>query len=263
MSSKRVSWRLIDLGPDTAFRNMALDEAISISVREESATPTLRLYGWLAQSLSIGCFQGAEGIDFEYCDRNSIPIVRRPTGGRAILHGKELTYSFSSRLEGRFSGSLRESYGLISRALSLAFERLGVNTEMDGRIGRQYSRSPLCFQSSSYGELSSGGIKLAGSAQRRWKDGFLQQGSIPYETDNEKTTLIFGKSAPERPSISIDNKALRHEIVKAFEETFSVSLIKSGLLPREEALAEELIRTKYGLRDWNLRSQDWNLHRQA
>jgi lipoate-protein ligase A len=93
-------WRLIDSGPGDAFYNMALDEAIATGVRKGAAAPTLRLYGWDRPSLTLGCFQKTADINIEYCRSHDIPVVRRPTGGRAILHGDELTYSLSAKLTG-------------------------------------------------------------------------------------------------------------------------------------------------------------------
>lgn len=98
-----TTWRLIDSGPCDASYNMALDEAIAVFVRRGRSCPALRLYGWETPSVSLGSFQKLDDIDEEYCSHENIPVVRRPTGGRAVLHGDELTYSFSSKNEGRFS----------------------------------------------------------------------------------------------------------------------------------------------------------------
>jgi len=98
------SWRFIDSGNCEASFNMAIDEAIAISVRKGDVPPTLRLYGWDVPSVSIGCFQKIRDINVEYCGEKNIPIVRRPTGGRAILHYQDITYSFSTKTDfGLFS----------------------------------------------------------------------------------------------------------------------------------------------------------------
>jgi len=111
-------WRFIDTGPCSAAYNMALDEAIAIVVRKDNAPPTLRLYGWDMLSVSIGCFQKISDVDIAYCIEKHIPVVRRPTGGRAILHSNEITYSFSVKTTHRlFSKGLLDSYKKISIAL--------------------------------------------------------------------------------------------------------------------------------------------------
>lgn len=249
-------WRIIDSGDRDAFYNMALDEAISVSVREGDSPPTLRLYGWIKPSLSIGCFQGTKDIDLDYCKENAIPIVRRPTGGRAILHDMELTYSFSSKTVGHFKEGLRDSYKKISSALSIALERLGVQSEMQRSNAGSYARSPLCFQSSSYGELSFNGRKLVGSAQRRWHDGFLQQGSIPYRPyriDYEELRRIFpALKLPQTPFWEVSvTFPLKETIKRSFEEVFNVEFIRSYPSQKEEALAQELLEGKYLLPGWN------------
>ena len=102
MVNYHKTWRLINSGTGSASYNMALDEAIAISVRKGGSPPTLRLYSWDMPSVTLGCFQKIRDIDIEYCRDASIPVVRRPTGGRAILHNKELTYSFSAKTDNDF-----------------------------------------------------------------------------------------------------------------------------------------------------------------
>ncbi|MFN3480459.1 MAG: biotin/lipoate A/B protein ligase family protein [Thermodesulfovibrionales bacterium] len=253
-------WRLIDSGEGDAFFNMALDEAIATFVINGTAPPTLRFYGWEVPSVSLGHFQKIDDINLNYCSENNLPVVRRPTGGRAILHGDELTYSFSARNEDGFSGGLMESYSLIGNAFLEALRMLGLDAEMMQRRqkGSILTRSPLCFNSTSIGEISLRGIKLIGSAQRRWKGGFLQQGSIPYSIDLEKTKGIF-RVMPESISlrgigsfINIDMGSIKKAILKAFEKTFNINLVLSCLSRDEIFLAERLQKEKYLLPEWNL-----------
>ncbi|MFN3396292.1 MAG: biotin/lipoate A/B protein ligase family protein [Thermodesulfovibrionales bacterium] len=253
------AWRLIDSGEGDAFYNMAIDEAIAIAVMNGVVPPTLRFYGWKVPSVSLGHFQRIDDINLNYCIENNLPVVRRPTGGRAILHGDELTYSFSARNEDGFSGGLMESYSLIGNAFLEALRMLGLDAEMMQRRqkGSILTRSPLCFNSTSIGEISLRGIKLIGSAQRRWKGGFLQQGSIPYSIDLEKTIGVF-RMMPESISlkglgsfINIDIGSIKKAILKAFEKTFNISLVLSCLSHEEVFLAERLQREKYLLPEWN------------
>jgi lipoate-protein ligase A len=257
-------WRLIDSGACGAFHNMALDEAVASYVRKEKALPTLRLYGWDRPSLTLGCFQKTSDIDAAYCLSRGIPVVRRPTGGRAILHHRELTYSLSARTDrGPFSTGLLDSYRSISAAFHLAFQKAGIRAEpkKQREKGRVLAGSPLCFQSSSFGEILVGNKKAAGSAQKRWEDGLLQQGSIPYSYDTEEIRRVFGAEACtalgsamtclEEVTPGLSEKGFKEILKASFEETFEISFLVSRPSPEEEALAKDLEASKYSLNSWN------------
>lgn len=254
--------RLINQGPAPAFFNMALDEAISENVRQKASPPTLRLYHWDRPSLSIGCFQKISDIDDGYCDNKGYPVVRRQTGGRAVLHDSELTYSFSASADSLvFNGSLLENYAVISRALLLALKLKGIDAEasVNGK-SRSGHKHPACFRAVSYGEISVGGKKVIGSAQKRYMDGFLQHGSILFSFDPEELCKVLGESNENTfkdigaindydDSLSLDD--LRTALKEAFEETLSVKMISDLPTRSELALAKELERTKYSTREWN------------
>ena len=253
------SWRLIDSGHCDAAYNMAIDEAIAISMRNGDAPPTLRLYGWDRQSVSLGSFQKITDIDCNYCERNNIPVVRRPTGGRGILHGDELTYSFSAKNEGHFSNGLLETYRKLSGAFYDALRSMGlpVTIKTDRESGKNLTRSPFCFKSTSYGEISYDGKKLIGSAQKRWPDGFLQQGSIPYSIDYKKVSMVFKTDTPtlhySKQEISglkellhdFDHEMFKKRIKSAFEEAFDITLAVSDPSHREQEFARFLSSEKY------------------
>ena len=254
------AWRLIDTDSCKAAYNMALDEAIATAVRKDKSPPTLRLYGWTTSSVSIGCFQKISDVDKEYCFQKRIPIVRRPTGGRAILHNDEITYSFSVKTtSGIFSKGLLNSYKMISKAFVLAFSRIGPIPELTLHRETRYVRSPLCFQSTSYGEITISNMKVIGSAQKRWTEGLLQQGSIPYHIDKDKMMKIFilKSSSPEvlkglKEIIPGLNPAdFKNSIKMAFEETFDIKLMPSYPSQEELSLAEELEAKKYLSSQWN------------
>jgi lipoate-protein ligase A len=260
------AWRFIDSGLCGAFYNMALDEAIATLIRKGSSPPTLRFYGWDRPAVSLGCFQKAADIDIGHCEACGTPVVRRPTGGRAILHGDELTYSFSVKTDqGIFSKGLLDSYRKISDAFYLAFRKTGIRAESKRQRekGSVLAKSPLCFQSSSFGEIMVDNKKLVGSAQKRWGDGLLQQGSIPYSYNKEEMCGVFRieKTAlAEKRMTAIkeimpmfDEAQLREMIRVSFEETFGVRLVLSPPSQDEMDLALELQERKYLQKWWNLR----------
>lgn len=250
---------------------MALDETIASLIRKEDLPPALRLYGWDAPSVSIGCFQKISDVDIGYCAEKNIPIVRRPTGGRAIFHTQELTYSFSVKTKsGLFSKGLLDSYKKISTALGLALSKIGFGPEL--KILRETARSlpsgyssksPLCFQSISYGEVSVNNSKIIGSAQKRWSDSLLQQGSIPFTIDKNETGRIFKILSDSNimesskgltdifPDLQIDS--IKNAIRISFQETFDIRLIPSSPSHEEISLAQELEARKYLSHDWNFK----------
>lgn len=256
------AWRFIDTGPCSATYNMALDEAIAIAVRKDNTPPTLRLYGWNMPSVSLGYFQKISDVDIEYCIEKHIPIVRRPTGGRAILHSNEITYSFSAKTTSEpFSRGLLDSYKKISGALGSALLKIGLLPELKLFRKTYHLRSPLCFQSTSYGEIIINKKKVAGSAQKRWTDGLLQQGSIPFAIDKDEMVKVFRLEPTHviRDVITglkeilpeLNPYDLKNAIRTSFEETFDTRLIPSSLSKEEISLAQELEAQKYLSHHWN------------
>jgi len=216
--------------------------------------------------LTLGCFQKASDINIEYCNSQDIPVVRRPTGGRAILHADELTYSFSAETDrGPFSHGLLDSYQRISMAFSIAFRKIGVTAvpKKEREKGRMLSRSPLCFQSSSFGEILVANKKLVGSAQKRWDNGLLQQGSIPYLSHEEKLREIFGaeKTVSLKDCMNalkdilplLDEETFRKAVASSFEKAFGIRFLLSAPSQKEFLLAEELRHQKYLQAHWNFR----------
>jgi len=257
-------WRLVDSGVCDAAFNMALDEALSVSVRKANSPTVMRLYAWEAPAISIGAFQKASDINLEYCTNNNIQIVRRPTGGRAILHGDELTYSFSAKNDDQFAGGLMNAYRRIGEAFNLCFSMAGLKclVRSTPEKGSNLSRSPLCFASSSLGEISSNGMKIIGSAQKRWKDGFLQQGTIPFATDHTILKAVFRKCFTKFESSAqsglrellphFDVGNFKKLLITAFEETFAVTLVDSQPSSAELELAHQLAAEKYLEQIWTL-----------
>jgi lipoate-protein ligase A len=258
-----ASWRFLDTGPGGPQWNMAVDEALARSVRLGQGPPTLRLYGWQCPAVSLGRFQRSSDTNLEYCTTAGIPVVRRPTGGRGILHapgGWELTYSFAAPAGGDFGHSVRESYRALARAFQRALTGLGVSVHVVEDRPVAHGRSALCFLSSSYGEIMAGGLKVVGSAQRRWPEGFLQQGSIPLLTDRSAARAVFGGGAESATlgglrdvAPSVDRELLAGAVRDALEETFGVSLMPGEVAREEEEYAGEALERKYLNPAWTFR----------
>ncbi len=266
----RQKWRLIDSGPCSAAYNMAIDEAIAYSVEKEMVPPTLRLYEWNSLAVTIGYFQRISDIDIEYCKKNDIPVIRRPTGGRAILHGDDITYSFSTKTKTDFfSNDLFESYKKISEALILALSKINLSAELILKREKKYfmsysqeQRSPLCFNSASFGEITVNNKKIIGSAQKRWVDCLLQQGTIPIFINKGEIIRIFklGQDSIENSLIGlkdlleeIDVFAVKENIWKSFEEKFEIEMVVSSLTEEELQLAKEIEVRKYQTDKWNFK----------
>ena len=179
------AWRLIlgsgttDWTPDSGARNMALDHALLESV-QAGAAPVLRLYRWQPACLSFGRNQLTRGIyDPQRTRAAGIDVARRPTGGLAVLHDRELTYCVAAPLH--VFGGPRAAYAAINGALVDGLRRLGVPASLAvgrPRRGPLFASAEPCFQTPAAGEVIARGRKLIGSAQRAQHGALLQHGSI-------------------------------------------------------------------------------------
>lgn len=197
-------WRFIDSGANTAEFNMALDEDLLRSVAERGAPAALRFYTWAPPAVSLGRFQRVEAaVDLDACRRLGISVVRRITGGRAVLHNHELTYSIVSRTDDPiFPNDILGTYKVIARGLLAGLKGLGIPAEMVSRscrhaaLVKRHAREPSCFSSPSWYEILVNGKKIIGSAQRRIPGAFLQHGSIliGHDADLERRVIRGGGS---------------------------------------------------------------------
>ncbi|GIW05757.1 MAG: octanoyltransferase LipM [Dehalococcoidia bacterium] len=180
-----MSWRLLLDSPADGATNMAIDTAILEAVAAGDAPPTLRLYGWAPPCLSIGALQSVERTLFA----PGLPgrdWVRRPTGGRALLHDRELTYAVVAREDDPFVvGGIGPAYRRIAAALAAGLTQISVAGLAVAPTGRRTPRpsGPACYDTASPYELTAGGRKLVGSAQVRRSGALLQHGSIPLSLD--------------------------------------------------------------------------------
>lgn len=180
------SWRLVLSDAADGATNMGLDEAILERVTQGESPPTLRLYRWNPPALSLGYAQPAADVDLEALQARHWSLVRRPTGGRAILHTDELTYALIASADNpHVAGGVLASYQHLSQGLRCALQSLGLDVEL--RSGESISATdrsnPVCFEVPSAYEVLVGGKKIIGSAQLRRRGGVLQHGTFPLTGD--------------------------------------------------------------------------------
>jgi len=189
------TWRILKSLPAPGPWNMAVDEAILESIGRGQSLPTLRLYAWQPACLSLGYAQPLIDVDLPALAAHGWQLVRRPTGGRAILHTDELTYSVIAPLnDERVYGSVLESYRRLSMALLEALSLLGVPAcaDKDHPLpAHQAPGGPVCFEVPSNYEVTVFGRKLIGSAQARRREGVLQHGSLPLSGDLTRITQVL------------------------------------------------------------------------
>jgi lipoate-protein ligase A len=263
-------WRLILDEAAPGAWNMAVDEALLDYVAAATAPPTLRFYGWRPPCLSLGYFQRFEDVDTGACRAMGIDVVRRPTGGRAVLHEAELTYSIMLPVSvlGQDAGIL-PSYYRISRALQAALAALGIGTSLapGSAAPSVHQQGPLCFDGPSAHEILLKGRKLVGSAQMRRADAILQHGSILIESRPERLAACFrtrddasgrlrrlDSSAIGLAEVGFNDRAqLAHAIAEAIEEEFEMAYLAGRLSASEVQAALGLHRSKYASAAWTER----------
>jgi lipoyl(octanoyl) transferase len=181
-------WRVLFTPPRTGAENMARDTALQARAARTGET-VFSIYSWARPTISFGRNQPAAAhYDKKRMRDADLDVVRRPTGGRAILHHREVTYSVTAPLDG--APSLREMYARINQILLAGLTRLGVVAELASRTARAAAPSSRpCFEEPAEGELSAGGSKLVGSAQWRDQSALLQHGSIL--VDDDQSSLAF------------------------------------------------------------------------
>jgi lipoate-protein ligase A len=243
---------------------MAVDEALLESVRTGGA-PTLRLYGFDPPALSLGRNQGAAGAhDAAYLERQGIDLIRRPTGGLAVLHEHERTYAIVARLDRPpFDRGVLETYRAVARALVLALGTLGVAARECAvpkpAAPGDTSTSAACFASATRHEIAARGRKIVGSAQLRRRSAFLQHGSILLRIDPQRLERAIGAPVPRKFTAlegelghPVDEAALDAAIVDAVARVVRAEPRSGALDAVERRNAEWLAAHKYGARDWTI-----------
>jgi lipoate-protein ligase A len=278
----RETWRLLLDDFADGATNMARDEAIAAIHAEGATPPTLRLYRWRPACLSLGRFQRADAIDRSACARAGVAVVRRPSGGRALLHDDELTYAVVARADHPLvvGGSIVESYRRISEALLAGLRRLGVDAELtparknderrmmndevpapaDHRSSFLAQRSAACFDAPASYELTVGGRKLVGSSQTRRAGVLLQHGAIPLSPHAGRLAALLANPPDDlgHKMIALDQALgravgfdeLAGAILSGFAGAWGVAFERGALTSQERAAEQRLREEKYATERW-------------
>lgn len=269
----RTTWRLIIDGVADGPTNMAIDEAIAQAVAQGIAPPTLRFYEWEPPCVSLGRHQKLSDIDLDACVARGYDVVRRPTGGRAILHTDELTYSVVAPDDDpRVAGGVMEAYHRLSLGLVAGLRLLGIPAdEAPGTNRTGPGASAACFEAPSAYEICVNGHKLMGSAQYRAGRMVLQHGTLPLRGD--LTRVVDCLALPDELTRARLREALRERaltvelvlgraisfveaaqaIAEGFARALNLCLEPGVILPVEQEMAARLRAQKYAHPDWTSR----------
>lgn len=249
---------------------MALDEAVFRANHGERIPPTLRFFCWAPPAVSLGYFQNTdEEIDVEVCRKRGIDIVRRPTGGKAVLHGQDLTYSVVAKeTNPLFPKDILGTYRIIGRCIAEGLSSLGIDAVMSaGMRGTTDVLKAFCFSEPSRYELLVQGKKICGSAQARSHGAFLQHGSLLMDFDPVQDTSVIRsrldsiqQSEQLRKTVTsvrehnnrVDTVTLCHALKTGFENVLGIHFIEDDLSPSEDRLKSELLANKYTNPNWNI-----------
>jgi lipoate-protein ligase A len=272
-----MNWRIINSGLADAATNMAVDEAILLAHSAGKVPPTLRFYGWQPAAVSLGYFQRAMSeIDLDTCRDRGIDVVRRLTGGRAVLHDAELTYSIVvNEDDPLIPKTITASYRYFSSGLLAGLESLGVKAQMTVPVSaygqrKKQSASSACFDAPSHYEVTVEGRKLIGSAQVRKNGVILQHGSVLLRFCAERFVELLRLSSTEKReqtiqmlkqrAISLEEILARNvewqEVYRPMPEAFGsalgIELVTGELTEEEQRVSKELASTKYNQDHWNM-----------
>ena len=268
-------WRLIvEESPRSGAANMAVDEAIAEAAAAGAARPTLRFYRWQLPTVSLGRHQKLDDVDEAQLAALGYDLVRRATGGRAILHIDELTYSVAGPSEEpNMTGGVMDAYLRFSNGLLSGLEQLGLTAQKAGRRRRAArDLTAACFETPSAYEITAGGRKLMGSAQSRRKGYVLQHGSLPLSGDITRLVDVLALPHSERESLRdqlprqavtladaldlpADSQRLTFGRVASamaggFASALNLVLEPGPLSAAELRRSAELIRTRYADPSW-------------
>ncbi|MEI6306703.1 MAG: lipoate--protein ligase family protein [Deltaproteobacteria bacterium] len=269
MNKHATTWRLINTGPQSGPLNMAIDEALLRGFDPAASLPVLRLYGWMPAALSLGRFQKEETLDIERCRMENVPVVRRITGGGAIYHAEELTYSIvCSTDQIPPASSVKDSFRVLTGFLLSFYRKLGLDAcyamdaaDLEKRLGK---RTAYCFAGRESFDILIDGCKIGGNAQRREKGVIFQHGSIPLVNRAAIGLTYLIGSLPEHAhgvtslvdcGVTSGDEELQHILAAAFKDHFNVECRAEVLSAQEQFLAENLVANKYTKDSWNMEGE--------
>ncbi len=261
-------WRLIPLQKLSGVENMATDEFM-IYYYEKYKVPVLRLYTWESPSISVGKYQNVmNDINIEICSEEDVYLVRRITGGGAILHNNELTYSFvCSEKDLKVNKlSFKEIFERINEFLLEFYRSFNLKPDFAKNVFKQKklgSRSPFCFADNEEYDIVIKNKKIGGNAQFRKRNIIFQHGSIPFDISEEKIKKYFC-SKINFDNFTCLNKLLKREVdlkeaekhfIKAFKRILKANLKEENITSTEKDKIEKFILKKYGSDEWNLKGE--------
>jgi len=268
-------WRLIRAEAFTGAMNMALDQVLLQKVQAGISPPVVRLYRWQNPTLSLGFSQRkAEQYNLQACRHHKVEVVRRLTGGRAVLHDDELTYAVIAKRQGLFSGTISASYQHIAQVLLDALTAIGLNAEIAARHGGEGTTSRVeqsaCFTAPAQFEILCEGKKICGSSQKRTRQGFLQHGSLPLNMDLTQLFLLLNTDTSLSSATGVQRLAqkigwinrfcqppctsaqLEEALIHAFVRGWPVDFVEQALTTDELQQATQLAQHRYQCLDWPL-----------
>ena len=250
---------------------MALDEVLLHEVASGNSQPILRFYRWQPATVSLGYAQSVlADINLEACRQANLDVVRRASGGRAVLHDHEVTYSVIAPFNaGYFLGSVLDIYRVISEILQKTLGEFGLNAGLvPGRsqCGRGNTTKAICFTAPSQYELVIDNRKIAGSAQKRYGNSFLQHGSIPLEMDLKLLGKVLKMDSHSENSEPLEKVGwlnlwsdcplsvtdIEEKIAQVFFSTLQCPWKNSEPSCSEVRAAKQLCDEKYGNPEWNM-----------
>ncbi len=264
------TWRLVVTEASSGSWNMAVDEAIATLTARGVSPATLRFYQWQPGTVSLGRHQSFADLDMDRVQQQGYGVVRRATGGRAILHIDELTYSIAGTAgDAGLGGAILDSYNQLSNGLMLGLQRLGIDAAKAPAGNRSGAdASPVCFEVPSAYEITVDGRKLIGSAQSRRSGYVLQHGSLPLTGDvgrlvdvlavgDESQRADMRKALVERAT-TVEMLMGRYVsfweaatcLIDGLSSALDVDFVQGELSPEERALATELETEKYAEANW-------------
>ena len=240
---------------------MAVDDYMFQSLGEEPTT-YLRFYLWNKPTVSIGYSQKAEKVvDLDFCRKRGIEIVRRITGGKLVLHHKEVTYTVCSSDTDIFSQKLMDSYKLISEALNRGLQRMEIESQLAKETPSEYVRGALpCFSHPARNEIEVDGKKIIGSAQKRKGKKFIQHGSIPLEKEEgllksvsflyQKGSSVKMTSLTEELGKRVDFDWAVEHLISGMSDYFGVRLIPKVFSETDKDAIQKIQKERYDNPDW-------------